>query len=92
MGPLRIPVIDKFKDMGKLYVYGKVESGSIIEDHTVTILPNRQKMVIREIFNAKDQRMPFACAGENVKMLVKNIDEEDISRGDMVCNNLNYCQ
>lgn len=36
--------------------------------------------------------MPFACAGENVKMLVKNIDEDDISRGDMVCNNLNYCQ
>lgn len=24
MGPLRIPVIDKFKDMGQLYVYGKV--------------------------------------------------------------------
>lgn len=47
MGPLRIPVIDKFKDMGKLYVYGKVESGSIIEDQTVTILPDRQKMVIR---------------------------------------------
>jgi len=36
--------------------------------------------------------MPFACAGENVKMKVKNIEENDISRGDMICNNLNYCQ
>jgi peptide chain release factor subunit 3 len=25
-------------------------------------------------------------------MRVKNIDENDISRGDMICNNLNYCQ
>jgi peptide chain release factor subunit 3 len=24
MGPLRIPVIDKFKDLGQLFVYGKV--------------------------------------------------------------------
>jgi translation elongation factor EF-1alpha len=25
-------------------------------------------------------------------MRVKNIDETDITRGDMICNNLNYCQ
>lgn len=62
-GPLRIPVIDKFKDMGQLFVYGKVESGTIIEDQTVTLLPQRLQMVIREIFNAKDEKMPFACAG-----------------------------
>jgi peptide chain release factor subunit 3 len=36
--------------------------------------------------------MPFALAGENVKLKVKGIDENDISRGDMICNNLNYCQ
>lgn len=92
MGPLRIPVIDKFRDVGNLYVYGKIESGTIIEDQTVTILPQRLQMVIREIYNAKDERMPFACAGDNVKMRVKNIDDNDISRGDMICNNLNYCQ
>lgn len=92
MGPLRIPVIDKFKDMGQLYVYGKVESGTIIEDQTVTILPQRMQMTIKEIFNAKDERMAFACAGDNIKIKVKGIEEGDISRGDMVCNNLNYCQ
>jgi peptide chain release factor subunit 3 len=85
-------VIDKFKDVGNLFVYGKIESGTIIEDQSVTILPQRLQMVIKEIYNAKDERMPFACAGENVKMKVKNIEENDISRGDMVCNNLNYCQ
>lgn len=63
MGPLRIPVIDKFKDQGQLYVYGKVESGTIIEDQTVTVLPQRLQMVVKEIFNAKDEKMGFACAG-----------------------------
>lgn len=92
LGPLRIPVIDKFKDIGSLFVYGKVESGTIIEDQTVTILPERTQLVIKEIFNAKDERLPFATAGENVKIKVKGIDEDDIVRGDILCNNLNYCQ
>ena len=47
MGPLRIPVIDKSKDVGNMYVYGKVESGTIIEDQAVTVLPSRLQMVIR---------------------------------------------
>ena len=63
MGPLRMPIIDKFKEVGNLYLYGKVESGTIIEDQTITILPSRTQAVIKEIFNAKDQRLPFAMAG-----------------------------
>ncbi len=63
MGPLRMPIIDKFKEVGNLYLYGKVESGTIIEDQTITILPSRTQAVIKEIFNAKDERLPFAMAG-----------------------------
>jgi peptide chain release factor subunit 3 len=81
MGPLRMPIIDKFKEVGNLYLYGKVESGTIIEDQTITILPSRTQAVIKEIFNAKDERLPFAMAGENVKMRMKGIDEGDTKRG-----------
>lgn len=31
-------------------------------------------------------------AGENVKLKMKGIDEGDIKRGYIICNNLNYCQ
>lgn len=31
-------------------------------------------------------------AGENVKIKMKGIDESDTKRGDIICNNLNYCQ
>jgi peptide chain release factor subunit 3 len=47
MGPLRIPIIDKFKEQGNFYLYGKVESGTIIEDQTITILPSRNQAVIK---------------------------------------------
>ena len=57
LGPLRIPVIDKFKDQGILYAYGKVESGTIIEEQIVTLLPQRVQMGIREIYNAKDNEI-----------------------------------
>lgn len=75
-----------------MYLYGKVESGTIIEDQTITILPSRTQAIIKEIFNAKDERLPFAMAGENVKIKMKGIDESDTKRGDIICNNLNYCQ
>lgn len=28
-GPLRMPIIDKFKDVGQFFLYGKIESGKI---------------------------------------------------------------
>jgi translation elongation factor EF-1alpha len=46
-GPLRISIIDKFKDAGNLFNYGKVESGILIENQTVTILPQRKQFFIK---------------------------------------------
>lgn len=39
-GPLRIPIIDKFKDPGTV-VMGKTESGSICEDDSLLMMPNK---------------------------------------------------
>ena len=75
-GPLRIPVTDKFRDMGQLYLYGKLESGKIAyEGQDVTVLPSRRYFTIKEIMNAKDEKLPYALAGENVKIRVKGIEE-----------------
>lgn len=73
-------------------MFGKLESGALIEDQTVSLLPRKLYFNIKEIFNAKDERLPYAAAGENVKLKVKLIEEEDITRGNIICNNLNYCQ
>lgn len=39
-GSNRMPILDKFKDMGTV-VMGKVESGSIREGDSLLIMPNR---------------------------------------------------
>ena len=58
----------------------------------MTLLPKRKTFIIKEIFNAKDEKLPYALAGENVKLRVKGIEENEIDRGDIICNNMNYCQ
>jgi len=35
--PLRIPILDKFKDNANVYVYGKVESGTVVKGLKVNI-------------------------------------------------------
>jgi Translation elongation factor EF-1alpha (GTPase) len=41
-GPIRIPVLDKYKEAGAVYIFGKVESGTIVPGtQLVTINLNR---------------------------------------------------
>lgn len=34
----------------------------------------------------------YAKAGENVKLKVKGIEDEDVDRGMVICNNDDFCQ
>ena len=52
----------------------------------VSLQPTKKIFQITSIFNAKDERIQYAKAGENVKIKVKNLEEEDIKRGMIVCN------
>ena len=72
-----MPIVDKFKDLGNFYLYGKIESGKIAyENQVVSLLPRRVHFTIKEIFNARDEKLPYALAGENVKLRIKGIDED----------------
>lgn len=90
-GPLRVTVNDKVKTNGIVYLFCIIESGTIIEDHNVTIHPEREQLVIKEIYNANDERLPFATAGDNVKIKVKGVDMDAFERGSVICNNINNC-
>lgn len=45
--PLRIPIVDKFIEQKNLFVFGKIESGVITEEQTVTLLPNKTTFTIK---------------------------------------------
>lgn len=62
-------------------MYGKLESGKIIEGLEVSIYPRKMPVQISSIYNYKEQRMKYAKAGENVKIKLKGIDDQDLKRG-----------
>ena len=71
-GPIRIPVLDKMKDQGASYVFGKVESGTIHPGQTVTFLPSCEEGQVVAVFNNDDKRIPYGKPGENIKVYLRN--------------------
>ncbi|KAK6163383.1 hypothetical protein DH2020_000247 [Rehmannia glutinosa] len=80
----RMPIIDKFKDMGTV-VMGKVESGSIREGDNLMIMPNKVQVKVLAIFCDED-KVRRAGPGENLRVRVSGIEEEDILAGFVLCS------
>lgn len=91
-GPIRIPVLDKTKDAGSVYIFGKLESGSIVPGVGLTLLPLGESVTVTAIYNNDDRRVPYAKPGESVKIQVKGIEADNISKGDMLCSSWNFSQ
>lgn len=49
-GPIRVPIVDKYKDMGTL-VLGKLESGTLEKGMHVIMQPNKRKVKSESIQN-----------------------------------------
>ncbi|KAI4324940.1 hypothetical protein MLD38_030381 [Melastoma candidum] len=78
-GPFRMPIIDKFKDMGTV-VMGKVESGSIQEGESLVVMPNKAQVKVLAIY-CDENKVKRAGPGENLRVRVSGIEEEDILSG-----------
>ncbi|KAH9802112.1 Tr-type G domain-containing protein [Citrus sinensis] len=78
-GPFRMPIIDKFKDMGTV-VMGKVESGSVREGDSLLVMPNKAQVKVLAIY-CDDNRVRHAGPGENLRIRLSGIEEEDILSG-----------
>ncbi|KAK9059940.1 hypothetical protein SSX86_020644 [Deinandra increscens subsp. villosa] len=78
-GPFRMPIIDKFKDMGTV-VMGKVESGSVREGNNVLVMPNKVQVKVLAIYCDED-KVRSAGPGENLRVRLSGIEEEDILSG-----------
>ncbi len=94
-GPLRIPVNTKFRDMGAICVMGKVESGTIFVGQKLVVMPLGQKcecvgIKVREMNRNGEggglESVDMACPGENVTILVKGIEEQNLLGGFVICD------
>jgi len=88
-GLFRMSVTDKYKDMGTI-VMGKIISGSCTKNQTLVMMPNKTSVQIVDIF-IDDEESDIAESGDNVKLKLRNIEEEDVSVGFVLCSPDNLC-
>jgi peptide chain release factor subunit 3 len=78
--PLMMPVSEKYKDMGTIIV-GKVESGLLKKGDTLTLMPNKNIVEVTAVYNEMEDEVPQALCGDNVRIRLRGVDDEDISPG-----------
>lgn len=88
-GPFRMPIFDKYKDMGTV-IMGKIECGMVRLGEKFSLMPNKTKVEVTNIY-CEDEETDSAICGENVKLKVKGVDEEDISSGFVLCDLKDIC-
>lgn len=82
--PLRLPIVDRYKEMGVLHVNGKVESGSLARGTKIIIMP--PKLVTEVVAILVDEvEVDLVRPGENVLLKLKSLEEEDLHQGYVIC-------
>ncbi|CAN0315599.1 unnamed protein product [Lampetra fluviatilis] len=88
-GLIRIPIVDKYKDMGTV-VLGKLESGSIVKGQHLVMMPNKHNVEVLSLLS-DEVETEAAGPGENLKLRLKGIEEEEILPGFVLCDAANLC-
>ncbi|XP_039289643.1 eukaryotic peptide chain release factor GTP-binding subunit ERF3A isoform X2 [Nilaparvata lugens] len=83
-GPFLMPVVEKYKDMGTV-VMGKVESGNMKKGQSLLLMPNRTPVTVDQLWS-DDEEVTSVSPGENIKVKLKGIEEEDVSPGFVLCD------
>jgi len=84
--PLRIPVIDKYRDRGATVALGKVESGSVSKGDQVFVMPGKIPAEVLGVLIDDQRSVRTARPGENIKLYLKGPDEESIHKGFVICD------
>ncbi|KAG8710966.1 translation termination factor GTPase eRF3 [Ceratobasidium sp. 394] len=79
-GPVMMPISEKYKDMGTVVV-GKLESGRVHKNDSLLLMPNKTTVEIAAIYNEMEEEINFAYSGDNVRLRIRGVDDEDITPG-----------
>jgi peptide chain release factor subunit 3 len=84
-GIFRLPVSERIKDAGNLYLSGKIELGTIQKGDSVVVMPKRVTAKVGSIL-INETSVETASTGDNIMMTVTGAESEDIVIGDVVCD------
>jgi peptide chain release factor subunit 3 len=75
-----MPISEKYKDMGTIVV-GKLESGRLTRGDPLLMMPNKTLVEVTAIYNELEDEIPGAMCGDNVRIRLRGVEDEDISPG-----------
>ncbi|XP_065899361.1 eukaryotic peptide chain release factor GTP-binding subunit ERF3A-like [Dysidea avara] len=88
-GPLRMPVVDKYKDMGTM-VIGIIQAGAVTRGQQLVVMPNRTPAEVLSVMR-NEEEIHSGYSGDNIKLKLKGVEEEDISAGFVLCEPSSVC-
>lgn len=77
---LRLPIMARYKDMGALCCLGKLETGTLVKDSNLLMMPNKVIVQCTGI-SVEETEVDAAKPGENVLVKIKGIEEEEVQEG-----------
>ena len=84
---LRVPVLDRYKDAGKVIIEGKVEMGTLKIGQTVFIMPTGDSGEVTYLGTDLDERAECG-PGENVRVVIKGIRLKSIATGCVITDQM----
>ena len=83
--PFMMPVNGKYRDMGTI-IEGKIEAGKIKKGASLIMMPNREEVTISALYGETEEEVPDARCGDQVRMRIRGVEEEDILPGFVLCS------
>ena len=83
--PFMMPIGAKYKDMGTM-IEGRIEAGVIQKSSSYIMMPNKEDVGISALYGETEEEVPHATCGDQVRLRVRGIEEEDILPGFVLCS------
>lgn len=83
--PFMMPISSKYRDMGTM-VEGRIESGVMKKNVSYLMMPNREEVGIAALYGETEDEIPTATCGDQVRLRLRGIEEEDILPGFVLCS------
>lgn len=83
--PFMMPVNGKYRDLGTV-VEGKIEAGVVKKSMSLVMMPNKVTVEAAAVYGEQEEEVQIAQCGDQVRLRLKGIEEEDILPGFVLCS------
>ena len=83
--PFMMPVNGKYRDLGTV-VEGKIEAGVVKKSMSLVMMPNKVNVEAAAVYGEQEDEVQVAQCGDQVRLRLKGIEEEDILPGFVLCS------